>query len=389
MHPNIRRWLRRLLTAALCLVLLRPVGVSAASLYFTSINDNLLPLTNDTMPVWSGGTLYVPYTVFDAAYTGIDLGLYCSYSRSYETVTIFRQQLSSSKILSFDIRAGTCRDDISQTDIPARAIMRSGKPFLPVNTVCAFFGLGSSYNSIPTVPQGYLVRIKNSAVVLTDSQFLDAGSNFIDRRLREYNQSMNPTPPPPAKPSNPSSPSESVGPAVRTYLGIACSSGDEIVPLLGELEKHGGSSAVLFLPPEVLRARGSLVFRIMSSGNIVGLRAAGATWEECRKSLEEGQQLLEQLAFTRATAALLPYEFTEDAEKEGWVCWPEDISAVPDSGAGANSFAYGVMRRLQGRTRPVHLLLEESPDMTRVLPALLQQFRQKNFDILLPLETTF
>lgn len=71
---RIRKLACALVSMALCLGLLLPQPALAADLYFTSINDNLLPLTSDTMPVWSGGVLYVPYSVFDSGVTGINLG---------------------------------------------------------------------------------------------------------------------------------------------------------------------------------------------------------------------------------------------------------------------------------------------------------------------------
>ena len=40
------------------------------------------------MPLWSGGVLYVPYTVFDGNNsTGVNLGISSGYSRSSGTVT--------------------------------------------------------------------------------------------------------------------------------------------------------------------------------------------------------------------------------------------------------------------------------------------------------------
>ena len=48
------------------------------TVYFTAVNDQLLPdLSDETMPFWSGGRLYVPSTVI----TGTDLGLFYSRSR--------------------------------------------------------------------------------------------------------------------------------------------------------------------------------------------------------------------------------------------------------------------------------------------------------------------
>ena len=73
---RIRRVLAGFLGALLLLALF-PVQVSAADLYFTAINDSVSPLTSETMPFWSGGTIYVPYSVFDPKLNsiGVDLGI--------------------------------------------------------------------------------------------------------------------------------------------------------------------------------------------------------------------------------------------------------------------------------------------------------------------------
>ena len=169
MNLHTRRLVRAGTAMALCLALLCPLPVSAADLYFTATNDSLAQLTTDTMPLWSGGVLYVPYTVFDSRTnsTGIDLGVNASYSRSDSTVKLFTPR----KFLVFDLNNGTCRDDLTGESYSARAIIRNGRPYLPVKTVCDFFGLTSSYSAIS---QAYLVRIKNDAVVLSDAKFIAA-----------------------------------------------------------------------------------------------------------------------------------------------------------------------------------------------------------------------
>mgnify|MGYP007025203067 CR=1 FL=1 len=79
----------------------------AASVFFTPCAAGLF--TADTMPFWSGGTLYVPYTVFNARLNGIGvgLGLDTSYNRNNNTVTIFNLK----QMLVFDLNNGTCRDE--------------------------------------------------------------------------------------------------------------------------------------------------------------------------------------------------------------------------------------------------------------------------------------
>ena len=100
------------LTLTLCLGVL-PLPVSAADLYFTALNERVELLTSDSMPFWYGGSLYVPYSVFDKDLntTQIFLGLNVSYnSRTRSTVTIYnlRQQM-----LTFDLNSGTCMDELT------------------------------------------------------------------------------------------------------------------------------------------------------------------------------------------------------------------------------------------------------------------------------------
>ena len=62
-----RKFIAKFLGVILCLALLVTLPVSAADLYFTALNDTVLPLSSDTMPVWSGGQLHVPLTAAPTA----------------------------------------------------------------------------------------------------------------------------------------------------------------------------------------------------------------------------------------------------------------------------------------------------------------------------------
>lgn len=69
------------------------------TVYFTAVNDQLLPdLSDETMPFWSGGRLYIPSTVI----TGTDLGLFYSRSRDKSTAVVYRQ----GSALTFNFAAG-------------------------------------------------------------------------------------------------------------------------------------------------------------------------------------------------------------------------------------------------------------------------------------------
>ena len=97
------------LAAVLCLGLFQPVPAAAADLYLTSLNETIRPLTASTMPMWSGGVLYVPYNTFDSNTTGVRLGMDCSYERSSNLVTLYNLQ----KVLVFDLNLGICYDALT------------------------------------------------------------------------------------------------------------------------------------------------------------------------------------------------------------------------------------------------------------------------------------
>lgn len=380
-----RKRIPKLLAAVLCLALLVTLPVSAADLYFTALNDTVLPLSSDTMPVWSGGQLYVPYTVFDgSANGGIDLGIYCSYNRDTGSLAFM---YNMSKILVFNVKTGTCRDEMTGEHYSAKAIMRNGRPYVPLNTVCGFFGLEWSYNSIS---QGYLVRIKSDAVVLSDVKFIDAAGELINRRLREYNQSLNPTP----DPATPTTPQVTPNPdeddpssaSVRTYLAFLCRAGCELGAVLDALDGQG--KYVLFLmTPQALEENSDLVRRILGTGHSIGILAEGNNLEETQALLEAGNRVLEQTVRTRTTLAWAPKDQRSVLEGEGWVCWKETFSLSPSDTVGPNTFASSTLRRLEGRTRTTYLTLPGTANTGRVLTVLLRQLDSNNFVVSTPLET--
>lgn len=377
-----RRILPLLLAAALFLGLAQPVPVSAAALYFTGINDSVVPLTADTMPCWSGGTLYVPYTVFDARQNGIgvSLGLYTSYARSTNTVTVYNLK----QVLAFDLNNGTCRDEMTGTSYSSRAIMRNGKPYVALNMVCSFFGLEYSYNQLPYIPQGYLVRIKGEDTVLDDATFIDAGRRLINDRLRDYTQSLSPaetaTPaapatPPPVSTADPDVVGES---DVATYLAFRCEDADGLPAILNALD---GQYALFFLTPQMIAEERDLVRRILGTGHSVGILAQDG------EALERGCLALEELAHTRTTLAYVPEGDRAGLEEEGWVCWQETLLLEPGDTVGGTAFANTVLNRLGTRRQTVYLTLEGNGNTARILPSLLRQLGSNHYITAVPIET--
>ena len=373
--------LGRLAVLLVCLGLLIPPPAAAAEVCFTAVNDNVLPLTADTMPIWYKSLIYVPYTVFDSGSTGVDLGLSSTYDPSTATVSVYNLR----QILAFDLNAGTCRDLATDTYYDVRAVMRNGRPYVPLNTVCTFFGLSRSYNSIR---QGYLLRIKNEAVVLSDSKFIEAAENLLNMRLREYNRSLNPGSDTPSTPSTDPAVEEPVTASdVSVYLAFRCTDGDSLADLLDALDAKA-AYAVFFLTPQVLEEHGDLVRRMLGEGHSVGLLALGDTADQTRRLLERGSELLAGTAHSRTTLAMVPDEQRAALSVQGWVCWQQSLSLSPTLSSGVNTFSANTLRRLDRLDRQtVYLTMDADPGAVRVLPTLLRQMKNNHYLIRIPMET--
>lgn len=378
------------LAAVLFLGLSAPFPASAASLYFIGLNDNVPPMTAGDMPFWSGGTLYVPYTVFDANLngSGVNLGLYTSYSRGSGTVTLFDLR----NMLVFDLNTGSCRDDITGAVYNSQAILKNGRPFVSVSMVCSVFDVDYSYIRLPYISQGYLVRIKSPDTVLSDELYISAAEDLINTRLKEYTKSLSS-----AATTTPSGTDDGQGGTVSSqppvqepdggntavYLAFRCDSAGGLTGILNALE-GSGHSVLFFLSPQLIEEEGDLVRRILGTGHSVGILAEG---ENVRDALWRGQRALEEAAHTRTTLAYVPEDQRAGVEEVGWVCWEETLFLEPGSTTGTGAFANTVLNRLGGRYRTVYLTLAGGEDSARVLSVLLRQLAGAHYTLSVPLET--
>ena len=387
----MKRWKR---SAALVLVLTMLVTLlntaqAAGNIYLTAVNENLLELTSDTMPTWSNGVLYVSYTVFDGSYTGINLGISSSYSRDEGTVTLYTLQ----QMVVFDLNRGTCYNPLTEQTLSGRAILRNGRPYVPVASVCSFFGL--SY-SVIDIDEGYIVRIKGSGVVLSDYSFVDSAQNSIRNRIRDYNQAnqSQPTPgvlPPTYNPEEPDTeitvPDDPVDTdIIPTYLAFSCEDSQGLSEILDTLDSRN-QRAIFFFDAQGLEREDDLIFRILGSGYSIGLIAQGRSTSATNRLLEEANQTLSQVAYTRTSVVLVPESQREELEAEGWICWNETASAVPTQGVGTNTYANQVLKRISGNHARVYLTLDASSETARVLPTLLRRLAEEGYGVSVPLET--
>ena len=384
-----KKFLGILLALVMCLGVLYPASVQAADVCFTAIDESVLKLTNEGMPVWYGGVLYAPYTTFNELDNGISKwSIQVSYSKTDNKVTVF----DTRRFLEFDLKTGTCWDDLTGIAYSGGAIVRGGRPYLPVAVVCEHFGMTYSYREID---QGSLLRIMTDKVVIPDGRFADAAENVLNHRLKEYNQSQSgSTPAAPTTPTTgtttPQTPVQPTPPEndqnVDTYLAFRCEDGEYMEAVLNILDNMR-SKAMFFLTEELVESRSDLVMRILGSGNSVGLLAVGESAQESRELLAAGGQALAEQVFFAANAAFVPGEFREELEQEGWICWRSTLDLSPEDNSGANYFARRVLTQLGNRTRDTYLTLNVSANTVRILPTLLKNLDENGFELELPLET--
>ena len=167
-----------LLAAALLLCGVPAAGGATAvnGVILLAVNDSIPgTLSADTMPFYSGGTLYVPWTLFN----NTALGVTPSYNVLGGTLTLFN---INSRIV-FDLEAGTSTDS-KNTGASWSTITKSGLVFVPASYCASYFGLGISYL---TSSGGYsVVRFTTGDQVYDDAYFLEKADSLIETRVAQY-----------------------------------------------------------------------------------------------------------------------------------------------------------------------------------------------------------
>ena len=275
----MRKRAASLLLALLMAVSLAPSRAEAAgSVCFTAVNDTLLQLSGDTMPVFIGGTLYVASAAFD----GTDLGISYSRSRDRMTAVLYKQR----KALTFDIARGTVDANDGQYLLGA-AVTRGDVVYFTLDTVCSYFGLTYSYTRIS---YGYLLRIKNDSAVLSDAAFIDAADAPMAQRYARYIHPQTDEPEQPVEPSPPpETPPQDV--AQRTvFFAIEAADAAAAERVLSRLSS--GRAAWLFTAEE-LDGSGDLLRRLAAGAGSPALRVdASGGAESALALIEAGNRAL-------------------------------------------------------------------------------------------------
>jgi len=329
--------MKKKLIAVLCVLLLVAIlGAAIPSamaandpIFFTAVNETVLALNDATMPFFSGGSLYVPYTIFDSSFTGENTGLFTSYSRAKGSVLIYN--LSGS--LLFDLNEnnsifnGRTRSD--------SAIIRNSTIFVPINLVCDLFGLDWAWLF---ATQGSVIRLKSTSLTLSDQDFVSAASYTLSERLRVYYQNKVPVTPSVSPTVNPSPrPPATNGADVRFafILSEDPSNFSSLLETLNQSDVH----ALFLISPEDLLWRDDHVRTLLAKGHKIGLLLDADTVEGQRAQMERGRKLLSAAAHAHTSICMSKGLSEEDLQALGpsVLFWESSVDISAEDGRTATT----------------------------------------------------
>ena len=273
----MKQWKKRILSLALSLLTVlalipAPSSAALSGVYFTAVNEQLLDLSYDTMPFWSGNTLYISSRFFEQS----DLEVRYVRNASLGLAVLYTAKTD----LRFDLEAMTATDKSGRV-YTTPAIEKAGVVFFPMNLVCSYFGLTASYLETDTVP---LIRLTNLSAVLSDKDFVDAASAMMAERYADYESWWKTRQPIQTDPRPPVQASE----GQKIFLLLESMSAEDTRRAMELLEGH---QATFLLPQEQLED-GDLVRALVCAGHGVALLARSESEEQLREEILAARDLV-------------------------------------------------------------------------------------------------
>jgi len=315
----------KLIAVLLCVVLLFALVTTASgtsNVYFMAVNENVVPMTAENMPIVVGGTLYVPYIMFSLQHTsGVNLGVIAQYSTIRRTVMVSQGQ----DVVIFDPLANTSYD-LDGNPLDGRAILRDSMAYIPLAWVCEHFGT-IQYSTTRTA-YGTLVRVTNHLAILNDIDFVDAASDMLKENYRDYLESLN------GQMGGPSGddPVESGRPEIGPVVYLSFTGGERVEEMAQILENHN-QRGLFLLETAVLSEQDELIRRLVGAGHLVGLDLQGSDGNSCLQQALEGSRLLAQIArcpVTVVRAAAADEQTQLLLREKGYALWKATGAPIPD-----------------------------------------------------------
>ena len=396
-----KRLLAALCAAALLAVLIQSYAAGEewdANVIFLALNDSPVPLSDSTMPINVGGTIYLPYFMFDANQNGgVQFGIYNGgQDRVRNTLTLYNTE---PKNLTFDLRTGVSYDyylDGERQD--PTAIIRNGQIYVSASSTCSYFGVRYIYSNIQFGDKSYpYIRIRTDNVSLDDSSFKSSATTTYLIQLQNYYRSVtgqsgdggssSPTSPVPSVPTQTQEDEQDRG-GVRVYLAVRADTGEAGAGMLDQLRSYGWG-CLLLVPAGQVAQQDELIRQAVGEGHMVGLITDADDLSQAKRELEEANEVLSHVALTNTRIVLAEDQgVARGLEKDGWLCWEDDINGIPGQ-RSVSTVYYQISRRLEDRESQAGNSQADSSTSASVLSRLLSTLREDGYNVRLAVESEF
>lgn len=370
------------IVAAILLVAAVLGGLSALAddeIYFTGVNDKVLPLNDETMPYVWNDKYYVPYTVFDTS-----LGIYSSYNREDYTLTFWNRE----NVLTFDFLKTVAYDGTKQYS--ERGVWKNDTIYVPAEFICERFGL---YFEHINAPAATILRIVSESSLDSIAFREWVGADLL-KYYREYTGYYSPSPGTAQSPTP--TPSTNTEPEIKVvYLTFNGGSGDYAADILDVLDEYE-MKVTFFMTRGEIMARPDLVRRIAGSEHGLALRSCA---EEEPDIYSSAQALTD--AIEAANAALFEiagfktriFRFSEGSEHSavtreyrdavtgaGYRYWDptERTDATSFGSATSADLSSRVTRGLRNTSNPGVVVLMDDSELTASALSTILRFIQNN-----------
>ena len=255
------------------------VSQAAVTPYFMAVNDTLLDFNETTMPFVSGSEIFIPVKVLE------EFDIWSVGSAREERILVCRGVY---RYLDFITKPGetkTTDQDGNTLDWPAAR--RVGDRFyVPLNQVCAFFGLRSEIYDIKReiIPdeQMRMIRIISGSSINTPT-FEGLNRNALRAAYNKYQASIAPQTPPPGA-TNPPPPVEPTpdysGVTIHlSFYDISSGSAGGVLDFL-DTQAAFGYQCCFFVSAADIADNPDVIRRIAGSGHSIGIKLTECSYEE-------------------------------------------------------------------------------------------------------------
>lgn len=296
MKRKIAAWL---FCALLVFQMTAPPSAKAADyVYFVAVGENILPLSDKTMPFWSGGYLYISSSIITGTVRDT-LGISCVRNNNQKRVVLYSREEAES--LFFEWEKGYATDKEGNVYSPG-AIYRNGEVFVPAALVARLFGLQYNVTAVSAevdgeTIKGDLVWLRRPGHILSASVFADAASSgAIPERYADYMKEKKTQQE--TVDVAPNAPDEGVE-VEGTRIYLCLTAGEDTASMLDQLDQYGAQAA-FFCTPEFMEKQGDLLRRMTVTGQSIGILVDASDPERTvTEQLEEGNRALEQATCTK------------------------------------------------------------------------------------------